>query len=40
MSAKQLELLKAMSPTLSRIAVLLNPGNPVDPAVLKHIEAV
>jgi putative ABC transport system substrate-binding protein len=40
MSAKQLELLKTASPTLSRVAVLLNPGNPADPAVLKHVEAV
>ena len=35
-SAKQLELLKAVSPTLARVAVLLNPGNPADPAVLKE----
>jgi putative tryptophan/tyrosine transport system substrate-binding protein len=38
-SAKQLELLKAVSPTLARVAVLLNPGNPADPAVLKRVEA-
>src|SRR5229473_2549009 len=39
-SGKQLELLKAISPTLSRVAVLLNPGNPANPAVLKHVQAV
>ncbi|MGZ3269148.1 MAG: ABC transporter substrate-binding protein [Croceibacterium sp.] len=39
MSAKQLELLKAFSPRLLRVAVLLNPGNPANPAVLKHVEA-
>jgi putative tryptophan/tyrosine transport system substrate-binding protein len=39
MSAKQLELLKAVSPTLARVAVLLNPGKPADPAVLKRVEA-
>jgi putative ABC transport system substrate-binding protein len=39
-SAKQLELLKTFVPSLSRVAVLLNPGNPANPAVFKHIEAV
>ena len=39
-SGKQLELLKAISPTLSRVAVLLNPGNPANPAVLKYVQAV
>jgi putative ABC transport system substrate-binding protein len=39
MSTKQLELLKAISPKLSRVAVLLNPGNPANPAVLKHVQA-
>src|SRR5712671_345537 len=39
-SGKQLELLKAISPTLSRVAVLLNPGNPANPAVLKRVQAV
>ena len=29
-SAKQLELLRAFSPKLSRVAVLLNPGNPAN----------
>jgi putative tryptophan/tyrosine transport system substrate-binding protein len=38
-SGKQLELLKAFSPTLSRVAVLLNPGNAANPAVLKHVQA-
>jgi len=32
-------LLKDFSPTLSRVAVLLNPGNAANPAVLKHVEA-
>ena len=39
MSAKQLELLRAFSPRLSRVAVLLNPGNPANPAVFKHLQA-
>jgi putative ABC transport system substrate-binding protein len=39
MSTKQLELLKAFSPQLSRVAVLLNPGNPANPAVFKHVQA-
>jgi putative ABC transport system substrate-binding protein len=39
-SGKQLELLKAFSPTLSRIAVLLNPDNAANPAVMKHVQAV
>jgi putative tryptophan/tyrosine transport system substrate-binding protein len=38
-SEKQLELLKAFSPKLSRVAVLLNTGNSANPLVLKHIEA-
>jgi len=40
MSTKQLELLKAFLPRLSRVAVLSNPGNPAHPVVLKHVEAV
>jgi putative tryptophan/tyrosine transport system substrate-binding protein len=39
-SGKQLELLKAFLPTLSRVAVLLNPGNAANPSVLKHLQAV
>jgi putative ABC transport system substrate-binding protein len=39
-SGKQLELLKTFSPSLSRVAVLLNPGNPAHPTVLKHLEGV
>src|SRR5215468_4433205 len=39
MSAKQLELLRIFSPKLSRVAVLLNPGNPANPAVFKHLQA-
>jgi len=38
-SGKQLELLKTFSPAMSRVAVLLNPGNPANPAVLKHVQA-
>ena len=38
-SAKQLELLKAMMPALSHVAVLVNPGNPAHPAVLKVVQA-
>jgi len=39
-SGKQLELLKSFSPSLSHVAVLLNPGNPAHPTVLKHLEGV
>jgi putative tryptophan/tyrosine transport system substrate-binding protein len=39
MSAKQLELLRTFSPKLSRVAVLLNAGNPANPAVFKHLQA-
>jgi putative ABC transport system substrate-binding protein len=39
-SGKQLELLKTFLPSLSRVAVLLNPGNPAHPTVLKHLESV
>src|SRR5258707_13162768 len=38
-SGKQLELLKSFSPTLSRVAVLLNPGNAANPAVFRQVEA-
>jgi putative tryptophan/tyrosine transport system substrate-binding protein len=40
LSAKQLELLKTFSPGLTRVAVLLNPGNAANPAVLKHLQSV
>ncbi len=30
---------RAFSPKLSRVAVLLNPGNPANPAVFKHLQA-
>jgi putative ABC transport system substrate-binding protein len=39
MSAKQLELLRAFAPKLSRVAVLLNPGNPANRAVFEHVQA-
>jgi putative ABC transport system substrate-binding protein len=38
-STKQLQLLKAFSPGLVRIAVLTNPGNAANPAVLHRLEA-
>jgi putative ABC transport system substrate-binding protein len=38
LSGKQLELLKTLKPALSRVAVLLNPGNPAHAAVLKGVE--
>ena len=38
LSGKQLELLKTLLPTLARVAVLLNPGNPAHAAVLKGVE--
>jgi putative tryptophan/tyrosine transport system substrate-binding protein len=37
-SAKQLELLKSFLPKLSRVAVLLNPGNSANALVFKHVE--
>ena len=36
-SAKHLELLRGMIPHLSRIAVLINPGNPSDSLILEQI---
>ena len=36
---KQLELLKLMAPALSRVAVLVNPGNTVHAANLKSLQA-
>jgi ABC-type uncharacterized transport system substrate-binding protein len=38
-SGKHLDLLKSFSPSLSRVAVLVNPGNAANPAVLRHVEA-
>jgi len=38
LSIKSLELLGALVPKLSRVAVLVNPTNPVDPLVLKQIQ--
>ena len=38
LSAKQLGLLKAASPTLTRVAVLSNPGNSSHGAVLQHVQ--
>lgn len=38
-SPKYLELLKLMQPKLSVVAVLMNPGSSVQPAVLKGIQA-
>ncbi|HEV8725413.1 MAG TPA: ABC transporter substrate-binding protein [Candidatus Binatia bacterium] len=37
---KRLELLKEVVPSASRVAVLLNPGNPTNPPQLKEIQAV
>lgn len=37
---KQLELLKAVLPKLTRVAALANPGNPIGPVFLKRIQAV
>ena len=36
---KHIELLKIMLPRLARVAVVINPGNPVSPAILKSIQA-
>jgi putative ABC transport system substrate-binding protein len=38
-STKQLELLKAFSPALARVAVLSNPGNSAHAAVLRRVQA-
>ncbi len=38
-SPKHVELLRAIAPTLSQLAVLVNPGNPAHPIVLKAIQA-
>ena len=38
-SSKHIELLKTMMPRLSRVTVLVNPGNSVHPAILKSIQA-
>ena len=40
LSGKQLEFLKTLLPTLARVAVLLNPGNPAHAAILKAVETV
>jgi ABC-type uncharacterized transport system substrate-binding protein len=37
---KRLELLKEVVPAVSRIAILLNPGNPTNPPQLKEVQAV
>src|SRR5713226_1611584 len=37
---KRLELLKEVVPSVSRVAVLLNPANPTNPLQLKEIQAV
>jgi putative ABC transport system substrate-binding protein len=39
LSAKRLELLKEITPAVSRVAVLLNPVNPTHPGVMREIEA-
>ncbi len=36
---KRLELIKEVAPSASRIAILLNPGNPTNPLQLKEIQA-
>lgn len=38
LEGKRLELLKAMIPRLSRVAVLWNPANPVDPVIFKQTQ--
>jgi putative ABC transport system substrate-binding protein len=38
-SGKQLELLKTMAPRLTKVAVLMNPGNAANAVVLKQLEA-
>jgi len=38
-SVKSVEFLRAVVPKLSRVAVLLNPANPIDAIVLKQVQA-
>jgi putative ABC transport system substrate-binding protein len=38
-SVKQVELLKTMIPSLSRVAVLVNPGSPASSAILEGVQA-
>jgi putative ABC transport system substrate-binding protein len=38
-STKQLDLLKTISPKLSRVLLLMNPGNSAHPLVLKRVQA-
>jgi putative ABC transport system substrate-binding protein len=38
-SVKSLEFLRVVVPKLSRVALLLNPSNPIDPIVLKQVQA-
>ncbi len=40
LGAKRLELLKEITPTVSRVAVLFNPASPVEPLGLREILAV
>ena len=37
-SVKYLELLRVAVPKLQRVAVLVNPGNPIHPSILKNIQ--
>ena len=39
LSSKYLELLRVAVPKLSRVAVLVNPGHPIHPDMLKNIQA-
>ena len=39
LKAKQLELLKEFAPKISRMAVLFNPANPVEPLGLRELRA-
>ena len=38
-SAKQLEMLLSIAPKLSRVAMLLNPTNPISGAILKNVQS-
>ena len=40
LALKQFQLLKTLTPSLSRVAFLLNPGNPAHPAVLSKLQAM
>ena len=39
LAPKQLQVLKTLNPSLSRVAILINPSNPAHPNVLKDVQS-